>query len=223
MQGPCPKAEPRRCVAAGLVLAAVVLGPTFSSAANRVLLKSGDAAVDGEGLNSFASPVAGGRASIAFLGSTGAVMIRSGDVFRVIARTGDPLPAPLSGTFNSFCCTVINEGGAVAFRARLNSADADQGIFLHRDGRFVPVVLEGGLRGTAQGLIGHFLNDASDVVYADGEAVTLWRFASATGTAVAANGGPAPGGGTFFGFGRPVLNDAGMVAFAAETTFGDGA
>src|SRR5207253_683318 len=85
------------------------------------------------------SPLRGGDSAI-FLGGTSAVLTVSGGVTTLVARTGDPLPAPLDGTFNRLASRLaINDDGVVAFTASLNSRRATDGVFLlERDG-LVPV------------------------------------------------------------------------------------
>src|SRR5581483_10250035 len=49
--------------------------------------------------------------------------------YGVVARSGDPLPAPLAGTFGNLSSPVINDAGAVAFRATLNGDGETTGLF----------------------------------------------------------------------------------------------
>src|SRR3989442_14400044 len=66
------------------------------------LAKSGDADSAGTKLASFDSAVASNKTKVAFRGITQALMTKNGATFAVIAKTGDALPSPLSGTYNAF-------------------------------------------------------------------------------------------------------------------------
>src|SRR5205823_13445774 len=91
------------------IVAAVFLASDLSHAATEILVMTGDAAVDGTRLDSISAPSAGGDSAI-FLGGTSAVLTVSGGVTTLVARTGDPLPAPLDGTFNRLASRVaIND------------------------------------------------------------------------------------------------------------------
>jgi hypothetical protein len=202
-------------VALGTLLAAPAHGGT------RVLVRSGDATVEGEPLATFVRPVPSTGGSVAFAGATGALLVKDAAGFTVLARTGDALPAPLVGTFNAFGGTAINAAGAVAFRATLNSTAADQGIFLYRDGAFVTVALGGGSGGDPDGVGDPELNAALDVAYENRGGLRLWSAATGLVVRLADRSDAAPSGGTFRRFGRqPSLNDAGTVAFFAEVRKG---
>jgi hypothetical protein len=136
---------------AGIVIALASSRP--AAADLDVLLKSGDVAPDGRVLSEFASPLASSKTKVAFLGVTSAVITESGGTFTTVAKTGDPLPAPLAGTFNAFFDPVINDGGNVAFRASLNPRMPTRALLLLRRRRDGP---GGAHRGTsgATGSIG---------------------------------------------------------------------
>jgi hypothetical protein len=102
-----------------------------------------------------------------------------------------------------------------------------EGIFLFARGRLQPVALSGGpapgvSSGTLAGVESPALNDRGDVVFLATvrrgreslEAVYV-REASGKLRKVVAQGDPAPAGGSFAGFGAPVLNNKGVVGFAA--------
>jgi hypothetical protein len=206
-------------------LVAVALGLTRPAAAGVVVLvKSGDVAPDGRALSSFSSPAAGTKTKAAFLGVTSAVITKSGSTFATVVKTGDPLPAPLSGTFNSFFDPVINDSGNVAFRANVNSTGANSGLFYCCDaGAIVPIALTGGTMG---GLLRvqdpPDMNNNADVVYklANTE-LHLWSLATHGDVLLASTGMASPGGGTFRGFNdRPVVNNAQRVAFQADVSGG---
>ena len=60
----------------------------------------------------------------------------------VVAKTGDPLPAPLQGTFGALANASIADGGAIAFAATLDSPAAAAGIFVAGPGGVVARVLQ---------------------------------------------------------------------------------
>ncbi len=189
-----------------------------------VLLKSGDTAPDGRILSGFSSPTASSKKIAAFLGTTSAIITKSGSTFAAVAKTGDPLPAPLTGTFNTFADPVINDAGNVAFRASLNSPNADSGLFYCCDaGAIVPIGLTGGTSGQAVTISNPpDMNNNSDVVYERGtDDIYLWSLGTLTSVLLASDGTAAPGGGTFNRFGdRPVVNDSQVVAFEGEVSGG---
>jgi len=64
-----------------------------------LLFKSGDAASDGTRLDSLEGPVATSPSALVFRGRTSAILVKTGTTFTLIARTGDPLGPPHTGTF----------------------------------------------------------------------------------------------------------------------------
>ena len=106
-------------IVAAAIVGALLLAADPGRAATTVLVMTGDAAVGGERLDSISAPSAS-RDTATFLGGTSAVLATSGGVSTVVARTGDPLPAPLDGTLNQLSSrVVINDDGVVAFGATL--------------------------------------------------------------------------------------------------------
>ncbi|HJQ84427.1 MAG TPA: choice-of-anchor tandem repeat NxxGxxAF-containing protein, partial [Candidatus Binatia bacterium] len=205
-----------------LVVVVVLWATAAPAARSRVLVQSGTVAPDGRALNFFVAPAASGPGRVAFLGSTSAILTRDAvGTFAVVLRTGDPLPAPLRGTFNTFADPVVNDAGAIAFRATVNSLDAESGLFLHDGTTVVPVVLTGGAAGGAVQVDNPpDLNGRSEVLYEDGR-IAIWLWSAGARRLLVARGGASPSGGRFRSFGdRPVLNDAGRVAFQADTSSG---
>jgi len=195
------------------IVGALLLAADPGRAATTVLVMTGDAAVGGERLDSISAPSAS-RDTATFLGGTSAVLATSGGVSTVVARTGDPLPAPLDGTFNQLSSrVVINDDGAIAFSATLNSRLVSEGLFLREREGLVPVtdgtaLLDGALTD---------LNREGDLLYTTGRtAISLWSRSTRKAVRLVTRGDPAPGGGSFEFLGsRPVLNDSGVVAFVA--------
>src|SRR5213594_1112844 len=122
-----------------------------------------------------------------------------GRAVRVVAE-GDPVPG--GGVFSGFGrhpIPALNERGDVAFAAAVAGGRTVEGIFLRNARGLRPVVVTGGgAPGLPSGTI------------AAVDAVVGGRL-----TKVVAQGDPAPAGGTFAGFGPPVINNRRRVAFAA--------
>jgi len=194
------------------IVGVVLLASRPAPAATEVLVTTGDAAVDGARLDSISAPAAGGD-TVIFFGGTSAVLTASGGAPTVVAKTGDPLPAPLDGTFNRLSDRVaISDGGVVAFAATLNSRRATDGVFMLDEGHLVPITDD------ATPVSGEVsdLNRQGDLLYRTGLSSWLWSRATHTAVQLVTRGTAAPGGGSFELFGvRPVLSDGGVVAFVA--------
>jgi len=193
------------------VVALLLLVAAPAAADPRVLFRSGQPAADGTVLATLENPHAAGAAGVAVRGTTSALFTRNGDALTAVARTGDALPAPLAGTFDTFETPVITATGAIAFHATLNATSADDGIFLQDGATVLPVVVA-----TADTTLGAFdANAALTVAYVQDDAIFLWDRTSMTSTRLIGRGDVAPGGGVFRRVGRIALNDGGTVAFAA--------
>jgi hypothetical protein len=175
----------------------------------QVLFQSGDAASDGTPIDSIESLVVTSPSGVAFRGGTSAILLARDGTFEVVARTGDPIPRPLVGTFNGFGDPLINDAGAVAFRAGFNSPSAPGGVFLYEEGTLTQVA-------RANRFVAS-MNNSSDIVLRAGSALTLWTRATRTTTRIVDRRTAVPGGGRFIRFGRrSALSDASVVAFQAE-------
>src|SRR5262249_13970195 len=145
---------------------------------------------------------------------------------RVVAE-GDPVPG--GGTFSGFGrhpIPALNERGDVAFAAAVVGGRTVEGIFV-RDSRGVrPVVVTGGAAagmtsGTIAAVDAPALNDRGDVAFLASvrrgrELVeAIYTFVGGRTTKIVAQGDAAPAGGTFAGFGPPVIDHRRRVAFAA--------
>jgi hypothetical protein len=221
------------------LLAALPVAPAPSTAV-RAVAAIGDPAPGGGQFGGFtveSLPVlapTNGRGQVAFFatihrgpGGEG-FFLRSRDRVTRIAREGDAVPGvgALSG-FGRHPMPALNESGAVAFAAAVAGGKTVEGIFLSARGRLQPVALSGGpapgvSSGTLSGVESPALNDRGDVVFLATvrrgretlEAIYM-REAGGKLRKVVAQGDPAPAGGSFAGFGAPVLNNKGMVGFAA--------
>ena len=221
------------------LLAALPVAPAPSTAV-RAVAAIGDPAPGGGQFGGFtveSLPVlapTNGRGQVAFFatihrgpGGEG-FFLRSRDRVTRIAREGDAVPGvgALSG-FGRHPMPALNESGAVAFAAAVAGGKTVEGIFLSARGRLQPVALSGGpapgvSSGTLSGVESPALNDRGDVVFLATvrrgretlEAIYM-REAGGKLRKVVAQGDPAPAGGSFAGFGAPVLNNKGVVGFAA--------
>ena len=222
-----------------ILLAALPVAPAPSTAV-RVVAAIGDPAPGGGQFGGFtveSLPVlapTNSRGQVAFFatihrgpGGEG-FFLRSRDRVTRIAREGDAVPGvgALSG-FGRHPMPALNESGAVAFAAAVAGGKTVEGIFLSARGRLQPVALSGGpapgvSSGTLSGVESPALNDRGDVVFLATvrrgretlEAIYV-REAGGKLRKVIAQGDPAPAGGSFAGFGAPVLNNKGVVGFAA--------
>lgn len=154
--------------------------------------------------------------------------LRSRDRVTKIAREGDAVAGVgvLSG-FGRHPIPALNESGAVAFAAAVAGGKTVEGIFLSARGRIQPVALSGApapgvSSGTLAGVESPALNDRGEVAFLATvrrgretlEAIYV-RDSGGKLRKVVAQGDPAPAGGSFAGFGAPVLNNKSVVGFAA--------
>jgi hypothetical protein len=151
---------------------------------------------------------------------------------RAIVRTGDA--APGGGTFDRFgqetlpVVAPVNAKGEVAFFATLSRGGADEGIFLRRGTRIVPVAREGD-RVAGVGRLSGFgkhptpaLSDSGTVAFvaavAGGRAVEgIFAWSGGRLRAVALSGAPAPGlaSGVLASVDVPAVNARGDIVFLA--------
>lgn len=227
-----------------LSLAAVLLVALPVAPAPSIIVRSvaaiGDSAPGGGRFGSFtveSLPVlapTNSRGQVAFFATIArgpggeGFFLRSKDRLTRIAREGDAVPGvgALSG-FGRHPIPALNESGAVAFAAAVAGGKTVEGIFLSARGRIQPVALSGGpapgvSSGTLAGVESPALNDRGDVVFLATvrrgretlEAIYV-RESGGKLRKVVAQGDPAPAGGSFAGFGAPVLNNKGVIGFAA--------
>ena len=208
-----------RCTIASALCAGLLVAAAARAATITTLAKSGDADAAGTKLASFDSAVASSRTRVAFRGITQALMTKNGTTFAVIAKTGDALPAPLSGTYNGFFDPHINDSGSIVFRAGMNAVSSDLGLFFFNGTTFSTIVT----RPTAIVKFPPDINSAGDVVYEDSN-TTLFLWTGGSSVPIVAVGAAVPGGGTIASLGRfPVMNDSDVVAFEAQVSgAGDG-
>jgi hypothetical protein len=159
----------------------------------------------------------------------------------LVARTGDLAPgAPSGATFTPYAffhSPQLNDAGRIAFRNYWSTdSAAGYGIWTDRSGTLQPTAIQGlavpGIPGGATISIpihGPAMNNAAQIAFMasiTGPGVTssdnaaIFSEGSGGLALVARRGDPAPGladGVRFISFNRPVLNDAGAVAFVATT------
>ena len=156
---------------------------------------------------------------------------------RSLARTGDAVPG--GGSFDRFgqeglpIVAPVNARGDVAFFATLSRGVSDEGIFLQRAGRIVPVAREGD-RVAGIGQFSGFgkhptpaLNDAGTVAFvaavSGGRAVEgIFTWSAGRLRAVAVTGTPVPGmpSTVLAGVDVPTINARGDVVFLATVRRG---
>jgi hypothetical protein len=157
-----------------------------------------------------------------------------------IAVAGDPVPdqaGQLIAGFGERPAPVMNDEGSVAFIATLAGGRGAAGVFLANEGKLRTIASSGVKAPVILGGIGVFaefeavsLNSRGDVAFLAWvrhgrdtiEVIYVARKVGAVHqlTKVAVVGEPAPGGGFFAGFGAPIVNNRGAIAFPAVVKLG---
>jgi hypothetical protein len=157
-----------------------------------------------------------------------------------IAVAGDPVPdrmGQLIAGFGERPAPVLNDGGDVAFTAALGGGRGAASVLLASEGKLRTIASSGMKAPAILGGVGVFaefeavsLNSRGDVAFLawvrhGRESIEVVYVARKMGAVhhlakVAASGEAAPGGGFFTGFGAPVVNDKGAVAFPAIVKLG---
>ncbi len=162
------------------------------------------------------------------------LFVSEGGVIRALVFLGDPVVPPLSGTVQQVLSLervpAFNNYGDFAFQGSLTSPSS-RGVYRGGSAGITAVAVEGDpapapLVGTfvfvGQG--GMDLNDAGDLVFAGRAGASfldvLLRDSGGVLSAIAWEGGPAPGGSTYTGFGGPTINARGDIAFSAAVETG---
>jgi hypothetical protein len=172
----------------------------------------------------FSAEVEGGNAP------RGLFFFSKGAITKAVAA-GDP--TPIGGTFESFEVGRPwgAKSGAAAFNAAVTGGSAPRGVFLFSKGTVTKVIAEGepappGGKFGGVGAERPSVNDAGVVAFkthVNGGPVTaaIFLFSRGTLTKIVAEGDPAPiGGKVGRQYGRPIINAAGDVAFAASLVGG---
>jgi hypothetical protein len=178
------------------------------------------APVNGKGQVAFFASLLRSTASEAFF------IVTKSRTLRIVAE-GDPVPG--GGTFSGFGrhpIPALNERGDVAFAAAVVGGRTVEGIFIRDSRGLRTVVLTGGAAagmtsGTIAAVDAPALNDRGDLAFLAsvrrGREIVeaIYTVVGGRRTKIVAQGDPAPAGGTFAGFGPPVIDNRRRVAFAA--------
>ncbi len=198
------------------------------------VVQEGDAVPSGGRFSKFTDPSTDindtGEVAFSVSGSItnplGIFLAAAGTVPRLLVRIFDP--APGGGTFFEVRDPSLNDGGAVAFPARLSTMFIPQGIFLRSPTGELTAVARTDDTAPGGGQFRSFghpaMNNLGVIAFTarlDDLSEGLFRFANGTVTALARTGNFPLGGGTFDRFSGlsstegPAINDAGQVVFLA--------
>jgi hypothetical protein len=189
----------------GAVLAQTPRVPTT------VVAVSATPAPDGAGpIGNFSRPAVNDAGHVAFSAGVG-VYRWDGAGLTTIASVGQS--APGGGTFGSFDSgAALNQAGQVGFLGRVTSGAPNIPHTFVGDGT---TLLRLSPDSTAPQRVSLNNFGQATFVAGTGDFSHLRRADGATSTVVADIGDSVPGGGTLFGFGGPMINDAGHVGFYA--------
>jgi len=196
----------------------------------RLLVRTGQQAPGGGTFNELSDPTINNVGDVVF----GAVVTSGAQIRETLyfMTGGTPRPfvstgsaAPTGGAFASFSDLLLNDRGTVGFLARTTDRLAQQGFYLFRAGRVVPIVSVGQPAPTG-GIFVDFANptinnqDLIAFVGRTGSGEGIFTYSEGSTTPVLMSGQAAPTGGAFEFFldGSPALNDRGQMAFVASTT-----
>lgn len=147
---------------------------------------------------------------------------------QTVALDGTPSPGG-GGNYNSgFSSPLFNAAGRVTFVVNLTGGSATTGLFSGVPGSVQAVALQGSptpAGGSYTTGFSNSLNNSGQLVFSAGTtgiAATSGLFFGTPGSlqTVALQGTAAPSGGNYSSFVRPVINDAGQIAFSALLTGG---
>ena len=177
------------------------------------------ASLNNNGAIAFVADISGGTAS------QGIFLINKGAV-TAVALQGSL--APGGGTFSAFDSVSLNDSAVIAFVADVSGGTASQGIFLINKGTVTAAVLQGSPApgsGTFSTFESASVNNNGAIAFvADigGGTASQGLFLINKGkvNAVALQGSPAPGGGTFAAFESASLSNNGGIAFLADVSGG---
>ena len=208
----------------GVTSAAAVQGGSAPGTGGGTFASFGVPSLNKGGAIAFVADVSGGSASQG-------LFVTSNGVLSAVAVQGSP--APGGGTFSAFHDPSMNASGDVAFVAEVSGGRFTQGVFVASNGAISSVAVQGSAApagGTYVAFGAPSLNRAGAVAFVaelTGGTAAQGMFLTSKGvtSAVALQGDTAPGtgGGTYTGFGRPSLNDHGVIAFGANTAGGTAA
>jgi hypothetical protein len=168
--------------------AALMLAAHAAAAADVEKLFGSGTVVDGTGIYNVSSPRGLGK-RLTFLGLTSSLVRDDGTGARTtIVSTGDPLPAPLTGTFNRIVRVAGTDGKPIAFFANLNTTGPESGFFVVDGGTITPAVLD---TNPDDGSFGnrYAVNALGDIAYFDVDGLRRWQRSSGTITPIGIAGG----------------------------------
>jgi hypothetical protein len=174
------------------------------------------------------SPAENDRGDMAFVAAIAprgafAVFVLHGRRLLPVVTTDDE--APVGGRFTEFGSVVLTNGGTVGFIGRTARSAIPEAIYVTGRAALVPLAEAGQtVAGRALTRFANVaINDREEVIFQLSLPVVPEAVYAATRAGVqpvARAGDPAPGGGAFTAFSTPSLNEAGAVAFVAETNDG---
>jgi len=191
------------------------------------VLLSGQASPDGGAFEFFldGSPALNDHGQMAFVASTtightqGVYVFVDGQPVPIVTTLED---SPLGGRFTEFGSVVLTNAGTVGFIGRAGDSKIPEALYVTGRASLVALAVAGeDVAGSALTKFANAaINDREDVVFQLSLPIVPQAIYVATraGTRpLLQTGDPAPGGGLFTAFSTPTLNDAGEVAFVAET------
>jgi hypothetical protein len=204
----------------------------FTASHGRVsaVVMAGDPAPDGGAFEFFldGTPALNDRNGIAWVASTtehhrqGVYTLADGHPVPIVTTDDD---APVGGRFTEFGSVVLTDAGTVGFIGRTARSPVPEALYVTGRATLVPLAIAGqDVAGSSLTKFAVAVIDArEDMVFELSLPVIPQAIYLATRAGVrpiVRAGDRAPGGGTFTAFSAPALNDAGRVAFVAETDDG---
>ncbi len=174
------------------------------------------------------TPVLNDRGEIAFVASTterhaqGVYVLLDGRPVPIVTTDDD---APAGGRFTEFGSVVLTNAGTVGFIGRAARGQVPEALYITGRATLLPLATAG--QDVAGGTLTKFasaaIDEGEDVVFQLSLPIIPQAIYLATRTGIrpiVQAGDRAPGGGVFTAFSTPALNDAGRMAFVAETDDG---
>ena len=226
-----------------LLAAGAMAGAPAWGLTSQPLVLEGDVApgTGGSLYESFDAPAVNDAGDVAFLASytapplvTGLFLIDSGGSDQPVALEASVAPGTSGGTFSGVHDPAINDSSQVAFHAFVSGGSVGEGIFVWEgpgllSARVLPAQTAPGTGGGAYLSLSNVgsLDSIGAVSFAasitGGTAswgVFVASDSTTTARALSGQSAPGTGGGSYFDFGAPALNDAGDIAFFADYLVG---
>jgi hypothetical protein len=166
--------------------------------------------------------------------ATEGIFLSSGGRITKIAAVGDGVPG--GGILTQFArhpMPCLNDSGTVVFGAAVSLAQAEEGIFMVKDGALKAIAVVGGdAPGVVGGTFAEFdtptLNNRDEVAFVATvrhgrdtfQVLYLYTYANGRLRKLLAEGDPYLGGGFFEQFGLPAINNRGVIALAVTLDHG---